>query len=157
MASSTRESWISRPRSCSSTIFRRSSLKRAESLITRFLRAPFDAVTAGPPGKHGSASRAAIRRDYSIALDSRGVALPGAGGHEFADPLEGKIDFFVARVEVGRKAHTGGGAVIHHDVAGQQLARNLGGVGAADGDGAAARGGGPRGIHPPAAGEGGAA
>src|SRR5580704_6135668 len=80
-----------------------------------------------------------------------GVFLPCLGAQNFVDLFQGKVAFLFAIVEVRRDADAGVRAIIHEDLARQELPAHFVGVGTIDGDGAAAFRGVIRGIDAPTA------
>src|SRR6266568_1771232 len=76
----------------------------------------------------------------------------GARGENLLDLRQREINLFIRVVEMRREADAGLGAIVHQDLAGDQLAHHLRRVGAINGDGAGAFGGVHGRVDAPAAG-----
>src|SRR2546428_5323878 len=146
MASSTRGELIPRSRICSYTMARRCSRNSAAACgsspagLTGLSGAPLPLVVI--VSAQGHASSGGLR-----------VTLPSARGENFFDMRERGVDFVVAVVKVRGEADARLRAVVHQDVAGQQLAGDLARVRAIHGNRAGSLSGGPGRVHAPTAGE----
>src|SRR3989441_4114734 len=142
MASSTRGELIPRSRICSYTMARRCSRNSAAACgsspagLTGLSGAPLPLVVI--VSAQGHASSGGLQ-----------VTLPSARGENFFDMRERGVDFVVAVVKVRGEADARLRAVVHQDVAGQQLAGDLARVRAIHGKRARPLSGGPRGVHAP--------
>src|SRR3989442_6114170 len=146
MASSTRGELIPRSRICSYTMARRCS---RNSAAARGVSRAGLAGLPGPPFPGG----ATVRGQGPGSSGGRRVPLPRALGGNFFDMREGGVDFVVAVVKVRGTADARLRAVVHQDVAGQQLAGDLARVRAIHGNRAGSLSGVHGRVHAPTAGE----
>src|SRR3989441_10836114 len=145
MASSTRGELIPRSRICSYTMARRCSRNSAAcgsspAGLTGLSGAPLPLVVI--VSAQGHASSGGLR-----------VTLPSARGENFFDMRERGVDFVVAVVKVRGEPDARLRAVVHQDVAGQQLAGDLARVRAIHGNRSGALSGVHGRVHAPTAGE----